>query len=62
MSDSQAQSLFKKAEEKENYKSWFGGNKLDEAYDLYQQAANGFKLSKNSNSFYLYFMLSYNSF
>jgi alpha-soluble NSF attachment protein len=52
MSDSQAQSLLKKAEEKENYKSWFGGNKLDEAYDLYQQAANGFKLSKNSKLSY----------
>lgn len=46
MSENQARKFLAEAEDKEHHKGWFGGNKLDEAYDLYQQAANSFKLAK----------------
>ncbi len=39
-------SLLAEANKKENHKGWFGGNKLDEAQELYGRAANGFKLAK----------------
>lgn len=38
--------IFAEAQKKENSKSWFGGNKLDEAQDLYGRAGNAFKLKK----------------
>ncbi|KAI9203067.1 soluble NSF attachment protein [Polychytrium aggregatum] len=34
------------AVKKANYTGWFGGNKLDEAAELYAKAANSFKLAK----------------
>jgi len=46
MSENQARKFLAEAEGKETHKGWFGGNKLDEAYDLYQQAGNSFKLAK----------------
>jgi alpha-soluble NSF attachment protein len=39
--------ILAKAETAKNHKGWFGGNKLDEAAELYSQAATGFKLQKN---------------
>jgi len=52
MSEGQARQLIKDAEKKLNsgglLKSWiFGGNPQDEALDLYNQAANLFKMSKS---------------
>lgn len=41
-----ALNLLREAEKKENYTGWFGGNKLDEAAELYARAGNNFKLAK----------------
>ncbi|KAI8923368.1 soluble NSF attachment protein [Entophlyctis helioformis] len=38
--------LMAEAERKAKAKGWFGGNKLDEAADLYGRAGNAFKLAK----------------
>ncbi|KAG5461055.1 MAG: soluble NSF attachment protein [Olpidium bornovanus] len=38
-----------KADKKANSTSWFGGNKFEEAGDLYAKAANSFKLAKQWN-------------
>lgn len=38
--------LMFEAEKKKNHVGWFGGNKMDEAADLYQRAANAFKVAK----------------
>jgi hypothetical protein len=38
--------LLLEAQKKEKSKGWFGGNKKDDAADLYGRAANGFKLKK----------------
>ncbi|KAJ9087793.1 vesicular-fusion protein S17 [Entomophthora muscae] len=46
MSENQARKYLAEAQAKETHKGWFGGNKLDEAFDLYQQAGNSFKLAK----------------
>lgn len=45
-SEEEAYNLLREAEKKKNYKGWFGGNKLDEAIELYQRAGNNFKLAK----------------
>ncbi|KAI9293333.1 TPR-like protein [Neoconidiobolus thromboides FSU 785] len=46
MSEAQARKYLADAQTKEKYKGWFGGDKLDEAYELYNQAGNSFKLAK----------------
>ncbi|KAJ3256908.1 hypothetical protein HK103_005026 [Boothiomyces macroporosus] len=38
--------LFAEAEKKSTQKGWFGGNKLDEAADLYGRAGNAYKLKR----------------
>jgi alpha-soluble NSF attachment protein len=38
--------LMAEGDEKFNHKGWFGGNKWDEAADLYGRAGNAFKLQK----------------
>ena len=43
---SNPQQLLVEAEKKEKHTGWFGGNKLEEASDLYNRAANAFKLNK----------------
>lgn len=40
------QELLAQAAKKENYTSFFGGNKTDDAIELYVEAANCFKLNK----------------
>jgi alpha-soluble NSF attachment protein len=40
--------LLEEALKKEKTKGWFGGNKKDEAADLYGRAGNAFKLEKQS--------------
>ncbi|KAI9090806.1 soluble NSF attachment protein [Phlyctochytrium arcticum] len=42
----EGRNLLAEAEKKAAYKSFFGGNKLEEASDLYAKAANAFKLGK----------------
>ncbi len=44
--DGDARQLLAEAEKKAKYTGWFGGNKLEEASELYVRAANGFKLAK----------------
>ncbi|KAL3894362.1 MAG: hypothetical protein SGCHY_005320 [Lobulomycetales sp.] len=39
--------VLEQADAAKKHKGWFGGNKLDEASELYAQAATGFKLQKN---------------
>jgi hypothetical protein len=39
--------ILAEAEKAKVHKGWFGGNKLDEASELFGQAAVGFKLQKN---------------
>jgi hypothetical protein len=46
LNNREAVQLLKQAEEKANYKGWFGSNKMDEAVDLYGRAANSFKIAK----------------
>ncbi|KAJ3123565.1 hypothetical protein HK098_001820 [Nowakowskiella sp. JEL0407] len=48
MADSarEAQALLEQANKKSKQTGWFGGNKLDEAADIYASAANSFKLAK----------------
>lgn len=41
-----ADALWAEANKKATQKTFFGGNKLDEAADLYGRAANAFKLKK----------------
>ncbi|KAJ3272259.1 hypothetical protein HDV01_005798 [Terramyces sp. JEL0728] len=38
--------LYAEAEKKSTQKGWFGGNKLDEAADLYGRAGNAYKLKR----------------
>ncbi|KAJ3343649.1 nuA3 HAT complex component nto1 [Gonapodya sp. JEL0774] len=45
--ESEAFALIQEAEKKAAHKSWFGGNKLDEAAELFSRAANKFQLLKN---------------
>lgn len=42
--------LFAEAEKKSTQKGWFGGNKLDEAADLYGRAGNAYKLKRECTS------------
>ncbi|KAJ3166716.1 hypothetical protein HDU88_003199 [Geranomyces variabilis] len=44
--DREARAHLAEAEKKANHRGWFGGNKLEEASELYGKAANAFKLSK----------------
>jgi len=46
MSESEAIEYLKEAEKASNYKSFFGGNKNEEASELYNKAGNQFKLLK----------------
>ncbi|KAJ2747818.1 vesicular-fusion protein S17 [Coemansia sp. BCRC 34301] len=46
MSDKRAQELLLSADKKAQQKGWFSGPKYDEAGELYEQASNQFKLSK----------------
>ncbi|KAJ3016409.1 hypothetical protein HKX48_004050 [Thoreauomyces humboldtii] len=41
-----ARNCLVEAEKKASHKGWFGGNKLEDAADLYSKAANAFKLAK----------------
>jgi alpha-soluble NSF attachment protein len=43
---SDAEALLQEARKKATAKTFFGGNKLDEAADLFGRAANAFKLKK----------------
>ena len=43
---SDAEALLQEARKKATTKTFFGGNKLDEAADLFGRAANAFKLKK----------------
>lgn len=45
-SETEAQELMAKADKKANSTSWFGGNKHEEAADLYARAANSYKMAK----------------
>ena len=38
--------LMRQAKKKAEYTSWFGGNRLDEAVELYTKAGNSYKLLK----------------
>lgn len=38
--------LMLEAEKKKNHVGWFGGNKMEEAADLFQRAANAYKVAK----------------
>jgi alpha-soluble NSF attachment protein len=42
----EARELLAKADKKASYTGWFGGNKYEEAAELYGRAANQFKLAK----------------
>ncbi|KAI8053706.1 soluble NSF attachment protein [Syncephalis plumigaleata] len=44
--EQEARDLLMKATKKANYTGWFGGNKYEEAAELYGRAANQFKLAK----------------
>jgi alpha-soluble NSF attachment protein len=44
-----ADSLLAEAKKKATVKTFFGGNKLDDAAELYGRAANAFKLKKQCN-------------
>ncbi|KAI9144307.1 soluble NSF attachment protein [Paraphysoderma sedebokerense] len=46
MSAAEAEALIEKAEKKLNSFGWFGGNKFEEAGELYTKAGNSFKLAK----------------
>ncbi|CAG8498240.1 10147_t:CDS:2 [Paraglomus brasilianum] len=46
MSEHEAQALVAKADKKAASLGWFGGNKFEEASELYNKAANTFKLGK----------------
>ncbi|KAG9296390.1 hypothetical protein G9A89_014982 [Geosiphon pyriformis] len=46
MSERDAQNLLAKADKKATTFGWFGGNKFEEASELYNKAANTFKLAK----------------
>ncbi|KAI8320489.1 TPR-like protein [Martensiomyces pterosporus] len=46
MADRRALELLESANKKAEQKGWFGGHKYDEAGELYEQAANQFKLAK----------------
>ncbi|PVU89722.1 hypothetical protein BB561_005185 [Smittium simulii] len=46
MAETEARNLLKKADSKATYKGWFGSKKYDEAAELYESAANQFKVSK----------------
>ncbi|KAI9004124.1 soluble NSF attachment protein [Gaertneriomyces semiglobifer] len=41
-----AREALQEADRKASHKGWFGGNKLEDAGDLYAKAANSFKLAK----------------
>jgi hypothetical protein len=43
---SEGDKLLQEAQRKQQYKGWFGQNKLFDAADLFQRAANAYKLSK----------------
>lgn len=49
MSAAEAEALIEKAEKKLNSFGWFGGNKFEEAGELYTKAGNSFKLAKKCN-------------
>lgn len=42
----EGRTLLAEADKKASHKGWFGGNKLEDASDLYAKAANAFKLAK----------------
>jgi len=44
--DASVKQLLADAEKKAKYTGWFGGNKLEEAAELFQRAANQLKLAK----------------
>jgi len=46
MSEHEAQANVAKADKKAASLGWFGGNKFEEASELYNKAANTFKLGK----------------
>ncbi|CAG8559036.1 8132_t:CDS:2 [Ambispora leptoticha] len=46
MSEREAQLILAKADKKATTFGWFGGNKFEEAAELYNKAANSFKLAK----------------
>ncbi|KAJ2230503.1 vesicular-fusion protein S17 [Coemansia sp. RSA 1722] len=46
MSDKRAHELLQEAEKKATQKGWFSGPKYEEAGELYEQAANQFKIAK----------------
>ncbi|CAG8500170.1 4620_t:CDS:2 [Ambispora gerdemannii] len=46
MSEREAQLILAKADKKATTFGWFGGNKFEEASELYSKAANSFKLAK----------------
>jgi alpha-soluble NSF attachment protein len=46
IAEQEARDLLMKATKKANYTGWFGGNKYEEAAELYGRAANQFKLAK----------------
>ncbi|KAJ1762217.1 vesicular-fusion protein S17 [Coemansia sp. RSA 2523] len=46
MSNQKAQELLESADKKATQKGWFSGPKFDEAGELYEQASNQFKLSR----------------
>ncbi|RKP24515.1 soluble NSF attachment protein, partial [Syncephalis pseudoplumigaleata] len=46
MAEQEARDLLVRATKKANYTGWFGGNKYEEAAELYGRAANQFKLAK----------------
>ncbi|PVU92864.1 hypothetical protein BB559_003567 [Furculomyces boomerangus] len=46
MAESEARDLLSKANKKAEQKGWFGGRKYDEAAELYERAANQFKIAK----------------
>jgi alpha-soluble NSF attachment protein len=57
-SNTEANDLVAQAKKKASYSGWFGGNKFDEAADLYQRAANSYKLSKDCG--YILFTIGHN--
>ena len=46
MADREGDELLTQARAKLSYKGWFGGNKLDEAAELFVKAANRFQMAK----------------
>ncbi|PVV03624.1 hypothetical protein BB560_001886 [Smittium megazygosporum] len=46
MAESEARKLLAKADQKAQHKGWFGSRKFDEAAELYEGAANQFKVAK----------------